>query len=477
MAVEKSETKFPRFTLFLIADKRVDLWSQIAATESENELQQQHTDIVYLRKPPPPPKRTPTDHRSETSIAVAVCTKYGPKKEKQIRKPKPPLSRARGAPPQNFDKERAYFQEVDSIGLIEESPSPQRKTGILYTPYDSNSNFVHTGVWNLKTPSETYSNKTMHNDGTFFTKRSDKIEKDSEEIEFAIRKLSLNEQQWDPLSALLAGCGQLSPSTFSDVLSQYCNLESIAKVGKCMYGEVFIVGGIVCKVVPFDGDSVVNGEYWYRFLIKGYKDIFWDQIVFWQKFLNEKKRYYLAAKIILTRSILGQWLGGKCGDVQDQSQQLLDLPCVAVLQWLTIGGYFWNFLYWVVRHSCGNLQEHNIESGNWWFKALLWIIKGRGNQWQLGNCFDKDLVSDRTIVWRWLQFEWIKLKIISKLLIEYHKGADMRWQYEEGMYSLVYYFLGAGWDHFCKVFFLIFCKISPNKRPVRMFGSFFKIQK
>ena len=81
------------------------------------------------------------------------------------------------------------------------------------------------------------------------------------------------------------------------------------------------------------------------------------------------------------------------------------------------------------------------------------------------------------IVWRWLQFEWIKLKIISKLLIEYHKGADMRWQYEEGMYSLVYYFLGAGWDYFCKVFFLIFCKISPNKRDVCMFGSFFKIQK
>ena len=44
------------------------------------------------------------------------------------------------------------------------------------------------------------------------------------------------------------------------------------------------------------------------------------------------------------------------------------------------------------------------------------------------------------------------------------------------MYSLVYYFLGAGWDHFCKVFFLIFCKISPNKRPVHMFGSFFIIQ-
>ena len=32
----------------------------------------------------------------------------------------------------------------------------------------------------------------------------------------------------------------------------------------------------------------VKGQYWYRFLIKGYKDIFLDKIVFWQKFLNEK---------------------------------------------------------------------------------------------------------------------------------------------------------------------------------------------
>ncbi|KAL4575079.1 hypothetical protein LXL04_021920 [Taraxacum kok-saghyz] len=310
-------------------DKRVDLWSQIAATESENELQQQQTAIVYLRKNPQkeslpttlllsrkqassihknraslaPGKRISWNRslftRGRTSIAVAVCTEYGPKKEKQIRKPKPPLSRAKGAPPQNFDKERAYFQEVDSIELIEESPSPQCKTWVMgnknyvvqshphispvlkkwllsHKPYNyscgpsislskildtpSDSNSVHDGALNLQTTSESVSNKIMGNDDTSFTKRSDKIEKDSEEIEYAVRKLSLNEQQWDPLSALLAVCGQLSPSTFSDVLSQYCDLESIAKVGEGTYGEVFIAGGTVCKVVPFDGDSLVNGE-------------------------------------------------------------------------------------------------------------------------------------------------------------------------------------------------------------------------
>ncbi|KAL4580558.1 hypothetical protein LXL04_016757 [Taraxacum kok-saghyz] len=47
------------------------------------------------------------------SIAVAVCTEYGPKKEKQIRKPKPPLSRVR------FFLEKEMFRnKVNSRGYI-----------------------------------------------------------------------------------------------------------------------------------------------------------------------------------------------------------------------------------------------------------------------------------------------------------------------------------------------------------------------
>ncbi|KAL4561263.1 hypothetical protein LXL04_033427 [Taraxacum kok-saghyz] len=42
-----------------------------------------------------PPGSVYTVVRVWRSIAVAVCTEYGPKKEKQIRKPKPPLSRVR----------------------------------------------------------------------------------------------------------------------------------------------------------------------------------------------------------------------------------------------------------------------------------------------------------------------------------------------------------------------------------------------
>ncbi|KAL4567095.1 hypothetical protein LXL04_022668 [Taraxacum kok-saghyz] len=47
------------------------------------------------------------------SIAVAVCTEYGPKKEKQIRKPKPPLSRVR------FFLEKEMFRnKVNSRGFV-----------------------------------------------------------------------------------------------------------------------------------------------------------------------------------------------------------------------------------------------------------------------------------------------------------------------------------------------------------------------
>ncbi|CAH1444086.1 unnamed protein product [Lactuca virosa] len=327
-------------------EKKVDLWSQIAATESDNELQQQQTAIVYKRKQTQneslpttkqvssiqknrvslvPGKRISWNRslfiRGRTSIAVAACVEYGPKKEKHIRKQKPPLSRAKGAPPQNFDKERAYFEEVDAFELLEESPSPQCKTWVMgnknYIPQSSHissvlkkwllahkpdhscgpstslsrildtplGDSIHDGVLDLsslKTSLETLSqankgfksnqNKIVGSDvlqshNTSSTKRiQDLSENDSEEIEYVIRNLSLSsqnsliEQQWDPLLALLAVCGQSSPSTFSDVLSQYCDLQSIAKVGEGTYGEVFIAGGTVCKVVPFDGDSLVNGE-------------------------------------------------------------------------------------------------------------------------------------------------------------------------------------------------------------------------
>lgn len=36
--------------------------------------------------------------------------------------------------------------------------------------------------------------------------------------------------------------------------------SSIVKIGEGTYGEAFRAGETVCKVVPIDGDSLVNGE-------------------------------------------------------------------------------------------------------------------------------------------------------------------------------------------------------------------------
>ncbi|KAJ0704260.1 putative non-specific serine/threonine protein kinase [Helianthus annuus] len=302
-------------------DKADDLWSQIIATESDEQQQQQQTAIVYRRQTPqnetlPTTKRASSIRknnrvslapgkriswnrslftRGRTSIAVAVYDNYGPGKEKPTRKDRPPRARAKGVgvPPQNYEKERAYFQEVDAFELLEESPSPQNKTWVMGTkqcvlpshistvlnkwlqnrsrgPSASLSKILETpqlsrdsvGVLDFSSQNKCSSSLI----GSSSANRIEEIETTAEDLGFAIRNLSLSSQdsgldeRWDPLLDLLKVCGQSSPSAFSDVLSQYCDLQSIAKVGEGTYGEVFIAGGTVCKVVPFDGDSLVNGE-------------------------------------------------------------------------------------------------------------------------------------------------------------------------------------------------------------------------
>nr|XP_043622525.1 serine/threonine-protein kinase haspin homolog [Erigeron canadensis] len=313
-------------------NKGVDLWSQIIAANSSDNRQQ---TVVYRRKNPEkeslitatkeasdsqnnrvslaPGKRISWNRslftRGRTSIAVAACVNYGPEKEKRIRKNKPPLAKAKGAPPQNYDKERAYFQEVDAYELLEESPSPQKKTWVMGTKYSELEPHLKSMVkkWLisrqnrscgsslslsriLETPeisrSSVYSNAldftslktsldtiSRVNTGVKSSSslnpvgRIEEIEnvgrKDPEDIESGIRNLLLSSRPSfldESLLALLEICGQSFPSTFSDVLTQFCDLQSIAKVGEGTYGEVFIAGETVCKVVPFDGDSLVNGE-------------------------------------------------------------------------------------------------------------------------------------------------------------------------------------------------------------------------
>ncbi|KAK9054836.1 hypothetical protein SSX86_025915 [Deinandra increscens subsp. villosa] len=303
-------------------DKRVDLWSQIIATESDDQFQHQQTAVVYTRKNPQnetlptakhgssipknrvslaPGKRVSWNRslfiRGRTSIAVVACDNYGREKEKRIRKNKPPLARAKGVPPQNYEKERAYFQEVDAFELLEESPSPQNKTWVMGTKNCVIPSHVSTVLrkWLsnrsygppaslskiLETPElskdpvhngalDFYSKNTCSSSLVGSTHRIEEIEtegeKDSEDLGFAIRNLSLSshdsglDEQWDPLLDLLKVCGQSSSSTFSNVISEYCDIQSIKKVGEGTYGEVFIAGSIVCKVVPFNGDKLVNGE-------------------------------------------------------------------------------------------------------------------------------------------------------------------------------------------------------------------------
>lgn len=36
--------------------------------------------------------------------------------------------------------------------------------------------------------------------------------------------------------------------------------ENIVKVGEGTFGEAFLAGNTVCKIVPIDGDLKVNGE-------------------------------------------------------------------------------------------------------------------------------------------------------------------------------------------------------------------------
>ncbi|KAD3067508.1 hypothetical protein E3N88_35388 [Mikania micrantha] len=303
-------------------DKGVDLWSQIIATESDNQIQQQQTAIVYRRQKTQKESLPTTNHessiqknrvslapgkrvswnrslftRGRTSIAVVACNNYDPQKEKRIRKNKPPLARAKGVPPQNYEKECTYFEEVDAFELLEESPSPQNKTWVMGTknsvlpshistvlkkwlhnrgsgPSASLSNILETP----ELPRDSVYNGVLHFDSqnkcsssfNGSTNKTEEIntvgEKDSEDLGFAIRNLSLSSQdsaldeQWDPLLELLKVCGQSSPSTFSDVISEYCDFQSITKVGEGTYGEVFIAGKTICKVVPFNGDSLVNGE-------------------------------------------------------------------------------------------------------------------------------------------------------------------------------------------------------------------------
>lgn len=177
----------------------------------------------------------------------------------------------RNVPRPNFDKEIAYFKEVDSFELLEESPSPKKpstwimgvptenvvlphlssvlqkwliaqKRGcgpppslarILETPATRKrsmfSTFKTSGEVSFQIRPSCHSVRNRIDFSAVSEDVSVKINNTGcEDIRLEIGELSLisspasiDDQSWDPLVALLTACAQSAPSKFSDVLLTY----------------------------------------------------------------------------------------------------------------------------------------------------------------------------------------------------------------------------------------------------------------
>lgn len=60
---------------------------------------------------------------------------------------------------------------------------------------------------------------------------------------------------------LLRECNQEAPVSLEDALSKFCNLSLVKKLGEGTYGEAYQGGKFCFKIVPMDGDILVNGEH------------------------------------------------------------------------------------------------------------------------------------------------------------------------------------------------------------------------
>lgn len=180
------------------------------------------------------------------------------------------------AQPPNYEKERAYFQEVDSFELLEESPSPKKSgtwdmgvqsddvaiphmstalrkwliskklnrscgpsaslSKILQTPALPGQSICRNGSNSScsKTSSSLHIDSGLHMvknkfNSSFTIKEFETLgDEGFGDIDKAVRKLSLTLEpdsleghHWDPFVALLAVCGQSSPSMLSDVFSKF----------------------------------------------------------------------------------------------------------------------------------------------------------------------------------------------------------------------------------------------------------------
>ncbi|KAL6841910.1 hypothetical protein ACP4OV_028422 [Aristida adscensionis] len=256
--------------------------------------------------------------RGRESIFVAPGANLQPQQKPgraQKRPPKPGnwVKKPLGGPP-NLTKEKAYFEAVDAFELMEESPSPKNfgtwATGMDQS-YINHDLPVILARWKIsklaqcvlseplfdikETPtvpsilgtssasnrllSESY--RTPEKSGTHptrkaffpgYTDNSLKSAANETSIIASLGKLNVKEEpiedsipSWsgEAFSAfkqLLMVCRQSAPVTLGEVFSAYCDPGSIEKLGEGTFGEAYRAGRTVCKVVPFDGDSKVNGE-------------------------------------------------------------------------------------------------------------------------------------------------------------------------------------------------------------------------
>ncbi|KAL4446368.1 hypothetical protein ABPG77_003175 [Micractinium sp. CCAP 211/92] len=72
------------------------------------------------------------------------------------------------------------------------------------------------------------------------------------------------EEELTPLQQLLVLCGQetdpeLLPS-MDELLGRHVDLKKVRKIGEGTFGEAFKAGGVVLKLVPMEGATLVNGE-------------------------------------------------------------------------------------------------------------------------------------------------------------------------------------------------------------------------
>ncbi|XP_068661429.1 serine/threonine-protein kinase haspin homolog [Aristolochia californica] len=321
-----------------MASQSDDLWSEIIAHEEE----QLPVAVVYRRRRPENCNHVvPIRHsngssrlsivlnrkiswkrslstRGRCSVVISAGTEYRPlPMPKEVkRKPRQAFPNKRfGVYAPDFSKERAYFQDVDSYELMEESPSPKKYGDTWATGLQQNTQFIqdmpsilcwliekkltystasaglqarisHTpirmamepipenvpSILNEQTPVRSSTLKTCEMlpfDGNSIslcpqTHEGCKILGDAVssgwDLEEVIHKLSLGGDEQDPFRNLLMACGQSVPARLSEVFSQHCDLSSIVKIGEGTYGEAFKAGGCVCKIVPIDGDLRVNGE-------------------------------------------------------------------------------------------------------------------------------------------------------------------------------------------------------------------------